>query len=135
MELPTFLEPSVFVATWCKTQSHRMPILLLTDLRKNVVHGFARLCITLSEETQQPQDLDLQERIGDPGHVVFRTVSRGHQRLKVANKQRNSLLAFVKLIAQAQIAGFGHTFRNSFRHSGSAWHISAMRVVAASKFP
>jgi hypothetical protein len=44
-------------------------------LSENVVHSFAGLNITFSQNPQQAEDFYLQERIGDPRNIVLWAVA------------------------------------------------------------
>ena len=47
--------------------------------------------IALSEKSKQSENLDLEERIGDPGNVMLWAVTCGHKSFQMSNKQRHSL--------------------------------------------
>lgn len=50
---------------------------LCTYLREDVIHGFTGFLISLPEYPEEPEDLDLQERICDTGDIMFWAVPRG----------------------------------------------------------
>lgn len=87
IELPTFFDESVLVATCTPTlSSNAIRVEICTSLRQNIVHRLTRLLIALAEHTQQPQDLHLQEWVRNTGYIVFWAVSCGHERFQVADQ-------------------------------------------------
>ena len=70
-----------------------------TNLRKNVVHRVGGLLVAGPEHAQQPQDLDLQKRIGDASHIVLRRVARHNQVLEDTHERRNQLRV-LRLVAR-----------------------------------
>lgn len=60
-------------------------------LGQDVVHRLARLDVALSKHAEQPEDLDLQERVGDAGDVVFGRVTGRDERFEVSYEQRDGL--------------------------------------------
>ena len=55
MELPTFFDESVLVATWIPTLSSIViRAEICTNLRQNIVHRLTRLLVAFAEHTQQP---------------------------------------------------------------------------------
>lgn len=44
----------------------------LTHLRQDIIHLLTRSCIPLTKQPQQPQNLDLQERIRDAAYIMLR---------------------------------------------------------------
>lgn len=86
IELPTFFDESVLVATCVPTlSSNAIRAELCTNLRQNIVHRLTRLLVALAEHTQQPQDLHLEEWVCDTGYIVFWAVSCGHEGFQVAD--------------------------------------------------
>lgn len=66
--------------------------------------------VAASQNTQQPQDLDLQERVGDAGHVVLGSISRAGKTFEYLDESRdqrpedvdNALLAALLFIGLTQ---------------------------------
>ena len=58
---------------------------------EDVVHRFACLRVTFSEYSEKAKDFDLQEGVGDSGHVMFGAVSRCDQPFEMSDKHRDGL--------------------------------------------
>lgn len=58
-------------------------------LRQDVVHRLARFYVTRPEQPQQPQDLDLEERVGDAAYVVFWRVAGGDEGFEMTDEKRD----------------------------------------------
>lgn len=88
MEFPTFLEESVFVATCtcqrpCLARRAHEPYLC-----KNIVDLLTGLRITPAKDTQQAQDLDLKEGVGDTVDVMLGGIARAREALEHLHKVR-----------------------------------------------
>jgi hypothetical protein len=118
---------------------HRVPHVLARvrvrrDLREDVVHRVARRRVAPPQDPHQPQDLDLEERVRDPRHVVLGAVARRDERLERTHEQRNRLRTAGERAGAWGGAG-RRTLRNSARHAASIWHISVTSVMAVSRTP
>jgi len=60
-------------------------------LCEDVVHRFACLSVASSKYPEETEDLDLEEGIGDTGHVVLWAVSRCNQGFEMSDKYRDGL--------------------------------------------
>lgn len=76
IELPTFLDESVFVATYA---SRIYMVICVVPrghyLSEDVVHGLACSCVPPAQQAHKAQYFDLQEGICDSGDVVFGAVT------------------------------------------------------------
>lgn len=52
-------------------------------LSQDIVHRLTGLHISSSQDSQKPQDLDLQEGVGDSTNIVFRAVPGGNKGFEV----------------------------------------------------
>ncbi len=81
IELPTFLDESVLVATYStRSASLRISSPKESYLSKDVIHGVTGRRVVLAENSKEFQDLDLEERIGDASNIMFRGVSSRDKR-------------------------------------------------------
>lgn len=88
IEFPTFLLPSVFVATWKDGKMRLSPkSQSTTHLRQNIVHRFARLRVILAQQSQQTEDLDLEEWVRDPRYIVLRAVTGGDKGFQMSDEE------------------------------------------------